>query len=126
MKRKVIDPEAERRARKLTEIMNASSGKVRVPVEEVVFPPFSTCCVCVNRLSDLCMEDCAPARDYRHFRLKAGIGLAVMPRFPLHEFVTDMPSKVRQVVVAIYLAKITDYLQGHVDDREGRHDNAKT
>lgn len=78
----------------------------------MALPPFTTCRVCRNRLSDLCLEECAPARDYRWFELQAGVGFLDLPRFPLHEFLNDMHPHVRQVVVAVYLAKITDFLQG--------------
>lgn len=84
----------------------------RTQEEVIVFPPFVTCRLCVNQLSDWCMEDCAPARDYRHFEMRKDVDLLAMPRFPLHEFLEDMAPKVRQIVVAIYIAKISDYLQG--------------
>ena len=61
---------------------------------------------------DVCVEECAPAGDYRHFELKEGVNLPDMPRFPTEEFLKQMPPKVRQVVVAIYLAKMVDHLQG--------------
>jgi hypothetical protein len=60
----------------------------------------------------VCFEECAPARDYRWFQLKENVDLLTLPRFPLHEFLEEMCPNVRQIVVAIYLAKIADFLQG--------------
>jgi hypothetical protein len=58
------------------------------------------------------MEDCASARDYRHFKLKQELTLEDYPRFPLREFLEEMSPKVRQIVAAIYLAVAMDHLQG--------------
>lgn len=66
---------------------------------------------------DVCVEECAPEGDYCHFELKEGVNLSDMPRFPTEEFLNQMPPKVRQVVVAVYLAKMVDHLQG-VEDYE--------
>jgi len=80
--------------------------------EVIFFPPYSTCQLCRNHLADVCFEECAPARDYRRFQLKEKIDLLTMPRFPLQDFLEEMSPNVRQIVVAIYIAKITDFLQG--------------
>jgi hypothetical protein len=78
-------------------------------------PPFSTCSLCKNRLSDLCVEECAPNVDYSWFLLKPDLNLEEMPPFPLAEFLDEMPPRVRQVVAAVYLAKIVDHLQGRYE-----------
>jgi hypothetical protein len=80
-------------------------------------PPFSTCQLCRNNMSEGCVEECAPAKDYRFFELKKGVNLPEMPRFPLKEFQEEMSPRVRQVVVAIYVSKIVDALQGVQDER---------
>src|SRR5512139_3712645 len=80
--------------------------------KEIALPPYTTCRLCRNSMTDVCVEDCAQAGDYRHFEIKSGVNLSEMPRFPMNEFVNQMPLKVRQIVVAIYLAKIVDHLQG--------------
>jgi hypothetical protein len=112
MTRKVVEPEAEMRARKLSVILETSNGRVKPYAEEIAFPPFSTCCLCVNRLSNKCMEECAPVKNYRHFKLRPNVGLMNMPRFPLREFLEEMPAATRQIVAAVYFAKIVDELQG--------------
>jgi len=81
-------------------------------VKEVAYPPYPTCRLCQYRLTDICMEDCAVERDYRHFKLNRSVEFENYPRFPLKEFLEDMSPKVRQIVAAIYLAKAFDYLQG--------------
>jgi len=80
-------------------------------------PPFSTCQLCRNSMSEGCVEGCAPAKDYRFFELKKGVNLPEMPRFPLKEFQEEMSPRVRQIVVAIYVSKIVDALQGVQDER---------
>jgi hypothetical protein len=85
------------------------------PVEEaewMAMPPFTTCRLCRNHLTDVCLETCARARDYRGFELKKDVTLLTMPRFPLKEFTEEMHPRARQVIVAVYLAKIVDFLQG--------------
>jgi hypothetical protein len=54
--------------------------------------------------------------DYHWFVLRKGVNLEDMPPFPLDEFLHQMPPKVRQVVAAVYLAKIVDFLQGRYED----------
>ena len=43
-----------------------------------------------------------------------------MLRFPLEDYMNGMPAKIRGIVVAVYLAKIVDQLQGRVEHE--RHD----
>lgn len=75
-------------------------------------PPYSICRLCRNRTVDVCIEECAPEGDCRHFEIKDGVNLRDLPRFPLNEFLKQLPPKVRQVVVAVYLAKLVDEAQG--------------
>jgi len=63
-------------------------------------------------MSEICLERCAPARDYQDFKLKDSARLETAPRFPIQEFMEQMPPKVRQVVVAAYMVLIVDHLQG--------------
>ena len=77
-------------------------------------PPFDSCRMCRNSMSQGCIEVCAIRRDYSYFDLKRNMTLEDMPRFPLDEW-DDMPSKVRGKVVAAYLAKIIDHLKGVSD-----------
>jgi hypothetical protein len=94
---------------------NTIQFKYTTPIQDaewMAMPPFITCRLCRNRLTDVCLEACARARDYRAFELKKGVTLLTMPRFPLKEFTEEMHPRARQVIVAIYLAKIVDFLQG--------------
>jgi hypothetical protein len=86
--------------------------KVERKLTELNMPPYTICRMCRNNMVDVCVEDCAPKGDCRHFDLKDGVNLQDMSRFPLEEFLNQMPPKVRQVVAAVYLAKVVDFLQG--------------
>ena len=88
---------------------------VMVENRKIKFPPYSTCQLCRNRMNDMCFELCTPAGDYSSFELLKGVNLEEMPRFPLEDFVNGMPAKVRGIVVAVYLSKIVDQLQGRVE-----------
>jgi hypothetical protein len=88
----------------------------------VKLPPYSTCRLCRNSMNQACMEICAPKKDYSWFDLKPGINLEDLPRFPLKEFNEEMSSSVRQKVVAVYIAKIVDNLQGVRDERTNLYD----
>jgi hypothetical protein len=61
------------------------------------------------------VEDCASEGDYRWFELKKGVNFNDMPAFPLDDFIREVPSRVRGIVAAVYLAKIVDVLQGRVE-----------
>jgi hypothetical protein len=65
-------------------------------------------------MNDICLEECAPAKDYSHFELKK-INLEDMPAFPLEDFTNGMSPRVRGIVLAVYITKIVDALQGRVE-----------
>ena len=87
-------------------------GKIPGSGKAASYPPDVTCQLCKYRLTGICMEDCASARDYRHFKLKKELTLEDYPCFPLREFSEEMSPKVRQIVAAIYLAVAMDHLEG--------------
>ena len=93
---------------------------VMVENRKIKLPPYNTCQLCRNRMNDSCMEVCTPAGDYSSFELRKGVNIEEMPRFPLEDFMNGMPAKVRGIVVAVYLSKIVDQLQGRVEHE--RHD----
>ena len=95
--------------------MDATMKPKMFAPEEVVsgYPPAWCSAICYNSLSNLCIEDCAIAKDCRHFKLKRGIQLEQLARFPLEEFLNEMPPHARQIVIGIYMSKISDYLQYH-------------
>jgi hypothetical protein len=74
-------------------------------------PPFETCKVCRNLMSEMCVEYCAKRKDYSFFELKKGLSIQDLPPFPLREW-EEMSKQVKSKVIAIYLAQITGYLQG--------------
>jgi len=81
-----------------------------------LLPPYSTCKMCRNSMGEMCIERCVPAKDYSWFELKE-INFQDLPPFPIEEFSNGMPAKVRGLVVAAYLKKIVDFLQGVEDER---------
>jgi hypothetical protein len=66
----------------------------------------------MHQLTDICMEDCTPARDYRHVKHTRDCEIYELPRFPLKEFLEEMHPNVSRIVAAIHLAQVVDHLQG--------------
>ncbi len=77
----------------------------------VVIPPAWCGAICRNAMSDVCVEKCALKRDTSGFKPKPDLRLEDMPRFPLEESST-MTREEKFVLVAVYLAKVVDHLQG--------------
>ncbi len=63
-------------------------------------------------MNEVCIESCAPKRDASGFCLRQGLNLPDMPHFPLREWNEEMKPAERQVCAGVYLAKVTDHLQG--------------
>ena len=81
------------------------------PETVTVYPPMWCNAICLNALSDLCLEGCAAAGDCRFFKIKRGVKFQQLARFPLEEFLNGMSPQVRQIVIGIYVAKLTDLLK---------------
>jgi hypothetical protein len=67
-------------------------------------------------MNEVCIESCNPARDTSGFEMKKGMDLPDLPRFPLDEFLNSMTAEERKTIMAVYMAKTTDYLQGVRDE----------
>ncbi len=59
-------------------------------------------------MNEVCIEDCAKARDCRHFEPKQNLALGDMPRFPLYDWHGEMNREERGVSVTIYIAKLDE------------------
>ena len=49
------------------------------------------------------------------FELKKGVELPDLPAFPLDEFIHAMSAEERKIIMAVYMAKTVDFIQGRKD-----------
>ena len=89
------------------------AGAVETIMKELQLPPVYCSAMCGNALNDLCIEKCD---DMSEFEMKKGMDLADLPRFPLDEFLKTMSAEERKIIMAVYMAKTADYLQGYKND----------
>lgn len=82
-------------------------------MKEIKLPPAYCSPICKNAMSEVCIEQCAFYRDGSHFRLKEDLDLVSMPRFPLDQIGNMTPAEMKKIF-AVYIAKISDHLQGVV------------
>ncbi len=73
--------------------------------------PFSSCEICRYFLSDMC-ETCLDDINKTSFTPRRNLLLEDMPPFPRIDFENGMPVKMRQAVVAVYMEKMMERLQG--------------
>ena len=64
------------------------------------------------------MEGCATERNMSAFELKKGVNLQDLPPFPLEEFTTAMTPRERQNIMAVYMAKAVDFIQGRKEGED--------
>jgi len=98
-------------------IMYSKKKVEHKPENGIVMPPIWCSPICKNSMSEGCIEVCAPSRDCSFFKLKIGLNLEDMPRFPLKE-TDEMTREEKFTSVAVYISKITDHLKGVDDGRE--------
>jgi hypothetical protein len=79
--------------------------------KETRLPVFSTCSLCRSYLSDRC-DACLKDNHKTSFQPRVNLALEDLPPFPRMDFEDGMPVKMRQVVVALYMEKIMERLQG--------------
>jgi hypothetical protein len=80
-------------------------------MKEIILPPVWCASICRNATNDICVEHCAIKRDCSGFEPK-DFNFTDMPRFPR----TNGKTKEEKfAIVAIYLAKVVDYLKGVED-----------
>ncbi len=74
----------------------------------ITMPPKWCSAICVNNLTDICIEQCSIKRDTSGLMLKPGLTISDMPKLP---DVKNLNRDERFMVVVIYLEKITERLQ---------------
>jgi hypothetical protein len=87
--------------------VNVENGNGRMTV---TFPPIWCSRSCGNNMNQLCIEDCSPARDARHFDLKPDVTIQDLPPFPMQEFMDSKPY-VRTLMLGLYQAKETEAIK---------------
>jgi hypothetical protein len=79
--------------------------------QEIKLPIYSTCGLCRSYLSDRC-DPCLKDNNKTFFQPRVNLALEDLPPFPRVDFEDGMPVKMRQVVIALYMEKIMERLQG--------------
>ncbi len=92
----------------------ASSFRADMKENGQILPPVWCGGICRNSMNDMCLESCAIKRDCSRFEPAKGLKLIDLPRFPNS---ADLTREEKFTVVALYLEKIVDHLQGTEDDR---------
>jgi hypothetical protein len=83
------------------------------PKTKEISLPFSAACrVCRNNLHDVCVEDCAVYKDFKHFELDMKLNVLSLPRFTLKEY-QELPGVVKGEFLAFYLIKSMEVLYGN-------------
>jgi len=81
--------------------------------EKLSLPPKWCSAICTNAMNEVCIEHCIIKRDCSGFKVKQGLKLANMPRFP---DTVGMTREERFTSVTVYLAKVVEELQGEQND----------
>jgi hypothetical protein len=80
-------------------------------MKEMKLPPPYCSALCRNAMNEKCIESCALKRDCTGFEVKPALKLIDMPRFPI-DAIQNMTREEKFTVVAVYLAKTVEHLQG--------------
>jgi hypothetical protein len=78
---------------------------------ETRIAPHTVCKLCRYNLSDVC-EGCQVDPQLPWFEERRNLTLEELPRFPVSEFNNGISVKARQILIAVYMEKITERLQG--------------
>lgn len=73
--------------------------------------PHTVCRLCRYNLTDVCGV-CQDDPQLPWFEERQNLSLEELPRFPVAEFNNGISLKARQILLAVYLEKITERLQG--------------
>jgi len=88
--------------------------------KEIELPKGYCSSICKNSMNEICVENCAIKKDMSAFELKKGVELPDLPPFPLDEFIHTMTPRERQNVMAVYMAKTVDFIQGRKEELHER------
>lgn len=77
-------------------------------------PPSRACSICRNRMGELCMEECAPKKDYVHFNPDMRLGLDRLPILSMDEY-DQLTGQMKGRWMFFLITKIIDHLNGKVD-----------
>lgn len=99
-------------------VENKTNGKTNGQHTEVTkaFPSPWCSKACVHSLSDICMEDCAVARDARHFTPKKIFSIWDAARYPAEQ-VADMSPKEARAMFSFYLGLVINEVLGVTHDK---------
>jgi hypothetical protein len=82
-------------------------------MERIALPPLWCSQICRNSMNQVCVENCTLKRDTSAFELTQGLKLIDMPKFPDPK---GMTREEKFAVVAVYLTKVVETLQGVEDE----------
>ena len=85
--------------------------------KELYMPPSRACGICRNRLSEVCVEVCTPAGDYKDFDPDMGRQLDTFPKLTYAEYM-ELCGSMKGKWLYVMQTKIMDALNG--EDREPR------
>lgn len=86
-------------------------------MKEQRFPPTWCSSICDHSMMDVCAENCAIKRDCAWFKLKPGVTLYDLPRFPINE-TANMTRQEKFVSVAVYIDAMSRHLKGESHERD--------
>lgn len=80
-------------------------------MKEIELPPSRACNICRYKMSDICSEKCAPAKDYRFFEPDMRRELPSLPTLSFQEYL-ELPSSMKGKWLFVQQTKILEALNG--------------
>ena len=92
--------------------MESMLKRMEVKTKETALPFSAACRICRNSLLDVCVEDCAVYKDFKHFEPDMRLPVLNLPRFTMQEY-QELPGVVKGEFLAFYLIKLMEVLNGN-------------